>query len=258
MITGNISVNTTEYEAAIQRLRSGVRAGFVDPSFGTLTVQGRLLSEKCQEFTPPRNVAQGKAAVARDITRIFGPLDQNTFDQKRLKKIIRTDNRPAWDAAAANFGDSHGLKNTKAMGFSPEWHQKNRISRGRGRYSHKGNLGFVTLGPEARKVRAYIATIKKRVGWAKAGWNLGILRLGGSLTKPWISRHGINRGTFNDGRTSADPFVQVGNNTGWASYGQGEADRILRNAIAARARDMEAYYFRMMKLAYAKATGAAA
>jgi hypothetical protein len=258
MISGQISVNTVEYEGAMARLRQGVREGFVDPAYGTLTVQGRLLAQRCQEFTPPRNVAQGKAAVARDLTRIFAPLDQNTFRHKRLKKIIRTDNRPAWDAAAANFGDSHGLRNTKAMGFSEDWHRQNRISRGRGRFSKKGNLGRVTLGPEARRARNYIGTVQKRVGWAKAGWSMGIVALGGHVAQPWISRHGLNRGLIHDGRVSADPFVQVVNDTGWAKYGAGEGERIIRNAVQARARDMESYFFRMMKLAAERAQGAVA
>lgn len=255
MIT--FEVNTVEFDGAMQRLRAGVRAGFIDPQYGTLTVQGRLLSERCQEFTPPRNVAQGRAAVTRDIMRVFRPLSHTTFTDKRIRKIVQKDDRPGWDAAALHFNGTHALKNTQAIGFTQDWHQRNRDRRGRVK-GRGNNLGKVTLGPEGRQARSYLNQIKKHVGWAKAGWNMGIYALGGYVRAPWISRHGLNRGRLNDGRMSPDPFVHVINDTGWGKYGGGEAERILRNAISARARDMEAYYFRMMSLAAKKADPAAA
>lgn len=255
----DVEVNTVEFEGAMMRLREGVRKGFVDPQYGTLTVQGRLLSERCQAFTPPRNVAQGKAAVSRDITRIFMPLSHTTFREKGLRKIVRTDDRPAWDKVALNFNGSHNLQNTKAIGFSQGWHASNRISRGRARGltgkkkgTPKHNLGVVTLGPEGRESRRYLKDVQKRVGWARAGWNMGIFALGGQAgsagIQPWIRRHGVSRGIFVDGRNLPDPFVQVINDTSWAKHSN-EGERIIRNAVSARARDMESYYFRMMRLA---------
>lgn len=261
MIAASIEVNTVQFEAAMQRLRQGVRSGFIDPTYGLLPTQARLLAERCQTFTPPRNVGQGKAAVARDITRIYRPLDQSTFTAPRLKKIIRTDDRPAWNRAAENF-KGHRLQNTKAIGFSAAWHARNRVSRGRARGMASGrpnskakdNLGVVTLGAEARQVRRYIADKKQMVGWARAGWNAGIIGFGGTVKAPWISKHGMGQGSFVNGMTAADPFVQVTNSTSWAKYGsEGEGNRILRNAIQARARDMESYFNRMMKLAATKA-----
>lgn len=257
MIGFGVTVDSVEFDGAMMRLREGVRRGFVDKQFGLLPVQARLLAERCQRFTPPQNVGQGKAAVARDLTVIFKPLDASTFKNASLKKIIRTDNRPAWDKAAANFRGSHNLQNTKAIGFSVAWHRQNRISRGRGRRSKNGNLGVVTLGPEAREVRRYMRDKKEMVGWARAGWNAGIIGFGGIVAAKWVSKHGLGQGDFVNGTSSPEPFVSVTNSTSWAKYGsEGEGNRILRNAISARARDMEAYYFRMMKLAATKATGA--
>lgn len=245
-----MTVNTVEYEAAMQRLRAGVRRGIVDPQFGTLTVQGRLLAERCQEFTPPRNVGQGKAAVARDMSVMYRPLSHTTFRNKGLQKIVRTDNRAEWDRVAQRFGDSHKLKNTKAMGFNQAWHAQNRISRGRGRTSRKGNLGVVTLGAEGRQARGFIKQVQGFVGWAKAGWNQGILGLGGIVKGAWISRHGMGHGGLTDGRSAADPWLRVLNASGWARYGgEGEANRIMRNAISARARDMQAYFEKAMQRA---------
>lgn len=250
-----VEVDTVAFEAAMQRLRAGVRDGFVDPGYGILSKQASLLAKRCQDFTPPRNVGQGKAAVARDLSTIFRPISQSTFQDKGIRKIIREDNRPAWDSAARNFGNSHNLRNTRAIGFTPDWHRQNRMSRGRGRAGKGGNIGVVTLGAEAKAARNYIKKIKERVGWARAGWNMGIIAFGGVVESDWVRKHSVNRGQVVDGRNSPDPFVQVINDTGWARYRSGEATRILRNAINARARDIEAYALRMMQLAKEKALG---
>lgn len=254
MIDTSFTVNTAQFEAAMMRLREGVRRGFVDAQYGLLPVQGRLLAERCQTFTPPQNVGQGKAAVVRDITNIFRPLSHTTFTNKRLRKVVRTDDRPGWDIAATFFGGSHNLNNTKAMGFSKDFHKRNRNKRGRGFKVKYGNIGFVTLGPEARQVRRYIAEKKKMVGWARAGWGAAIWGLGGNLGPNWIARHGA-RGQLVNGTASPDPFIQVINDSSWAKQAK-EGNRILRNAVAARSRDMESYFFRMMKVAQKKAEAA--
>lgn len=242
-----IEVNTAAFEGAMQRLKDGVRKGFIDPSYGTLTVQARLLSEKCQQFTPPKNRQQGEVATIMDITRVYCPVSANTLSDKRVAKIVRTDNRDAWNEAAKHF--SGPLKNTKAVAFGPAVHAQKRNSRGRVYRNKYGNFGTVTLGPQAKLVREYIKTVKARVGWAKAGWNMGIVAFGGMLGTEWIGRHSIARGRVVDERSSADPWVQVINDTGWAKSSGAEGERIARNAINARIRDMYSYAERMMKLA---------
>lgn len=255
MIEAGIYVNTVQFEAAMQRLRQGVRSGFIDPQYGLLPTQARLLAERCATFTPPRNVGQGKAAVVRDMTNIYRPLSHTTFTNPGIKKIVRTDDRPAWNKVALNFRGTHNLQNTTAMGFSTAWHKRNRTRRGRGVRAKYGNLGFVTLGPEGRDARKYMGEKKKMVGWARAGWNQGIITFGGTVKTPWVSKHGLGQGFVVNGTSSPDPFVQVGNTTGWAKTSN-EGGRILRNAIVARSRDMESYFNRMMRLAANKAQAA--
>lgn len=253
MADAGVEVNTVAFEGAMQKLRAGVRAGFIDPNYGTLTVQGRLLAERCQQFTPPRNVGQGNAAVMRDLTRIYFPLKESTFQNKSLKRIIRNDDRTAWLAASSHFGSSHGLRNTVAVGFSPALHQANRDKRGRAFKAKYGNLGMVTLGPEAQAARDYMKTIKSHVGWARGGWNRGIISLGGTVAAQWMDRHGMARGKLIDGRQDADPYIGIVNDTGWAKANSGEGERIIRNAVNARIRDMYSYAERMCKLAAEKA-----
>lgn len=255
-----IEIDTVAFEAGMQRIRAGVRDGMIHPDYGTITVQGRLLAERCQDLTPPQSKGQGEAAVKRDLMRIFYPLRAASFTDKRMQKMIRSDDRQAWDAASSHFAATSVLRNTKAIAFSEDWHTKNRVSRGRARgmgnakRGPKENLGVVTLGQEAAKAMAYTKEVRQRVGWAKAGWNAGIIMLGGMVPQSWISRHSLKRGRMIDGRRDPDPWVRVINDTGWAKYGpnQKEGDRIIRNAVAARARDMQAYAEKMMKLAVEK------
>lgn len=257
----SVEVNTASFEAAMQKLKAAVRDGFVHPSFGTLSVQGRLLAKQVQDLTPPKNQGQGNAAIARDLTRIYRPLDQSTFQDKRLKKIIRTDNRTGWIAASRGMGDSHGLSNTIAISFTPQRHTQNRISRGRagglanGKRGAKDNLGVVTLGAEGRKARAYMKLVMKRVGWAKAGWNTGLIALGGKVKQGWIARHGSGNGGFEDGRGAREPYIRVSNRTDWGGM---DGERILRKAIEYRINQMIRYSERMSKLAAVAVTNGTA
>lgn len=228
---------------AMQRLRAAVRAGIVDRNHGTLTVQARLLAERCAQLTPPRNKGQGQTAVARDLTRLFYPVSHTTFTDKRLREIVRKDNRTAWDKVSPRFSASP-LKSTRAIAFSPELHAKNRNARGR--VSGRRNFGTVTLGPQGIKARGYMKDRQKNVGWARAGWSAGIVGLGGVVKTSWVSRHGTGRGALTDGRGYSDPYVVVANNTGWARYRGREGERIIANAMASRFRDMQRYVERAM------------
>jgi hypothetical protein len=256
MIEASMTVNTVQFEAAMQRLKQGVRSGFIDPQYGLLPTQARLLAARCQTFTPPQNVGQGRVKVAMDITNIFRPLSQTTFDNKAIKKIIRTDNRPEWDKLAVNLRGVHNLRGTRASSFyATTYKDRSRLTRGRS--AKYGNIGYVTLGGEAQKVRKLIAQKKGMVGWARAGWNQGIISFGGKVEDKWVSKHGLGHGSAINGTSSPDPWIQVGNETGWARHSN-EGGRIIRNAIVARSRDMEAYFNRMMRLAAQKADPQAA
>jgi hypothetical protein len=248
-----IEIDTVAFEAGMQRIREGVRQGLINPEYGTLTVQARLLSERCQDLTPPRSKEQGLNAVQRDITRLFYPLKASQFKNKRIAKIVREDDRAAWDAVAGRFSSGNELKNTTAISFSPQMHEQWRNRRGRIGSPKKKNLGFVTLGQEARKVADYIKKKKGNVGWAKAGWSMGVISFGGRVREDWVRRHSVMRGQIVDGRREPDPWVRVINDTGWArsGIGQQEGTRIVNNAVSARARDMQRYAENAMEKAAA-------
>lgn len=256
-----IEVRTAEFEAAMQAIQRGVQRGLIDPQYGTLPVQARLLAEQCQKYTPPRNKGQGQAAVARDLTRIYAPQSASTYKNKRVRRIVMRDDRNGWNSAARNFVKP--LQGTTAIAFSESWHAQNRISRGRasglanGKRGARANLGVVTLGPQARMAREYIKKVKKMVGWAKAGWNQAILMLGGTVTTEWIARHKMGHGGMVFQATGPNPFVLVSNQTGWAKYNGDEGNRIIRNAVSQRARMMQTFAEGAMARAVQMATDSA-
>lgn len=247
MIEAGITVNTVQFEMAMQRLKKGVRDGFIDPGYGTLTVQGRLLAERCQAMTPPRSLSQGRKRVEKDVSKAFQPLRPQDFDSPSIQRIVRKDDREAWRAVAKNFRNK-SLRNTEAITFDPAHHKRQRQSRGR--VFNSG--GIVTLGPQAARVRQYIRLKQSLVGWARAGWSIGILGLGGRVKDAWVSRHSINRGRLIDGRASADPYIRIINDTSWGKGGQ-TAEKVVRDAIGYRARDMLRYAENMMRIARDKA-----
>lgn len=247
MIEAGVVVNTVPFEMAMQRLKKGVRDGFIDPQYGTLTVQGRLLAERCQAMTPPRNYSQGRKRVEKDISRAFQPLRPQDFRSPSIQRIIRKDDRDGWREAAKHFS-SRNLRNTEAISFDPAHHAKQRKSRGR--VFNSG--GVVTLGPQATRVRRYIRTKQALVGWAKAGWNIAIMALGGRVKDAWVSKHSVARGRIIDARAAPDPYIRVINDTSWGKGGQ-TAEKVVRDAIGYRARDMMRYFETQMKLARDKA-----
>lgn len=248
-----IEANTAVLEGAMMALRKGVRDGLIDPQYGTLGVQGRLLAQRCQDFTPPRNVGQGNVAVVRDLSRIYFPQSSKTYKNARMRKIVMNDDRAAWDRAAEHFTGNIALRGTRAIAFSEQWHRQNRDARGRAVRGKYGHIGIVTLGPQGALAREYIKKVKARVGWARAGWNMGIIAFGGQVSAGWVARHSIIRGSVTDGRADYNPFVAFTNDTGWAKYNRGEGERIVRNATLARIRDISAYAERMTKLAAERA-----
>lgn len=247
MIEAGIVVNSIQFEAAMQRLKKGVRDGIIDPGYGTLTVQGRLLAERCQAMTPPRNYSQGRKRVEKDISKAFQPLRPQDFKSPSIQRIVRRDDRDAWREASKHFNNRR-LRDTEAVDFDASHHARQRQSRGR--VFNSG--GIVTLGPQATKVRRYVRAKQALVGWARAGWNIGILGLGGRIKDAWVARHSVNRGRLIDGRASADPYIRVINDTSWGKGGQ-TAEKVVRDAVGYRARDMANYVDRMMKLARDKA-----
>lgn len=226
----------------LDQIRKLAAQGLVDPELGTLTVQGRLLTEHAMRLTPPQNLKQGEKRTAKDINLIFNPVDPNTIKSKSIAKLIRSGNRDAWNQFARNVKKSD-FSGTVAVVANYGLHKQFRNKRGRAMKSN-----FVTLEPDRKALTDYIAKEVKMVGWARAGWLPAYKGLKGERDAGWINRHSPGQGIFQDGRRMIDlPFVSGHNVTSWARRSD-EAGRIMNNAIKARANAMRSFYETTMKL----------
>jgi hypothetical protein len=225
-----------------------VRTGLIDPEVGTLSKQAQLLCEDCIKVTPPASVGQGKRRVRFDVEKIFHPLDPAEFRSPSLQKAIRRSSPEAWNALSANF-KAGPLAGTVAVVPSPSIHSANRDRRGRAK-----KTSLVTLWKQRGALKQVLAGALDRVGWAKAGWLRGYFALRGTRAPAWVTRHGLVRGQFFDGRTGADTsnwFIEVRNDTGWGKRGN-NSQQIVNAALMARAHSMESYFNTQMRLAAAK------
>lgn len=246
MIAANAKLRGADFGYELDRLMQGVRKGFIDPNIGTLSTQGRLLAQAAQRLTPPRKASDGKIAVRRDTNRAAYAIAARSFtEDKRIRKIVHTNDQQAWRAAAKHFKDPR-VRNTHAHSFSESLYKRARNNRGRVT-KHRGD---VLLGPQAKLGRRYVNETVRRVGWAKAGWNHAIIVLKGKPTAAWAAKFGQARGFIQEShrpRQLADMWIRFGNDTAW---GQGkDAQGIARLALKVRRRAMRTYFEKAMRRA---------
>lgn len=201
--------------------------------------QGRLWGEMVMRFTPPKNYAQGRRAVARDINRVFARRERGF-----LEWIVE------------HFGADVEELTLNAGGGKPlhiHWagvdvggllmsvhHESKRGPKGRVRRS-VGRAPSTWFDPDRLAVpdavfRRYVRARQQRVGLAKSGWAIGVLMLGGRVPR-WVQRHLAGRwGAFVDetgNRTS--PALTYFNYSPWGRN-TAEAGRIMTAATRVRAR----------------------
>lgn len=243
-----IGANLTEWRfgQALQQLRHAAQMGLVDPELGTIGKQAQLLAEHCMRLTPPKDLAQGRERVRKDLRKIFHPVDPQKLTSPGLRRLVYRGDPNAWNAAARHIRKGP-LAGTQAVTPDAQLHNANRDSRGRARRTN-----FVTLWPQRGALNQLIKAARDRVGWGKAGWLRGYLGLGGIRAPAWVMKHGQTRGVFVDGRRDATrPFVEIRNDTGWGrDGGRGtNGDAVVRDAFRARERAMVSYFNAMMRLA---------
>jgi len=124
-------------------------------------------------------------------------------------------------------------------------HQRYYTKRGRTR---KVNDRYL-VSPDV--FAEYLKFLYTHVGRAKAGWLPAATRLFTPNIPGWVLRHAPGKGFFHDNRNDARPSIEAINVTKWANRDD-EGDRIVRGAVAARARDMATYAETQMRLALKK------
>jgi hypothetical protein len=137
--------------------------------------QGRLWAEQTMRFTPPRSLAQGRAAVKRDINRILVGVEKGflEFLQKRF----------------GTARDRITLRRQDGTPYTMEWKQLDmggrligahhlaaRGARGRVKRHQFSSSNWIAPGklvvPERVKAR-YIKEKQANVGLARSGWGRG-------------------------------------------------------------------------------------
>jgi hypothetical protein len=206
---------------------------------------GKRLGARLMAFTPPVTMAQGMAAVARDIRRAVRPLSTrwaNTFKDDRMRKEIRriVEKRsiPAMEKVISR------MKNTSLDGaqvhdsFDPAWHESARTKTGRvrtfGRFKSV-KTQHVTFDVEA--VGAYIRKKQGFVFMAKGGWAEGFLQLGGT-TADAIARHRWAGSFIDQSYSNNVAWLEWSNKSPWALHNN-NANIVAANALLSIERELE-------------------
>jgi hypothetical protein len=234
-----VEVYDEEFEKALIRFEEQTRLGWPQ----VLRMQARLLVQRLIEWTPPfgsDKAAQrkGQAAVAKDVRRVFTDFAGFEFRDLTIQKAWETEDR---DALARIFKSSPHLSRYKLLdkpiagihqgvrrqGRVPKHYEPRFVIMDGGRRSGEG------------KIAAYIRSVGKRVGKAKAGWIAGA-RLLASKFPAWITKSGGERlGSVTDRtRERQDPSITLSNHVPYASdiLPENKVEQVL----ATRIRDMEA------------------
>jgi len=141
----------------------------------------RLLNTDLSRLTPPRSLAQGRAAVRRDINRAVLALDHTKIKLEALKEAVLERKYDVVRTILSHMRDSW-LAGYDLVTFNPELHRSARDSRGRVQRSKRR----LTLDLSAHS--RYVKTVQGRVGSTRAWWTPSARVLGNSAPS-WISRH---------------------------------------------------------------------
>lgn len=154
--------------------------------------EARLICQRVMQFTPPRNLAQGRRRVKSDIERVY--LMPSWFEEtfafqydklgNRVKELVRTKQEETLDKI---FERSDKLRRIHMESFSPDTHRKARRA---GRVG-KGFAPFSFPLREQERVKAYSSKKQKNVGLVKSGWAACLIKLGGSAPG-WLAKRSGN------------------------------------------------------------------
>jgi hypothetical protein len=229
MVTARI--DTSKLDAKIDSLRSAlIGAGRPGDAATIVADESRKLAKQIVGFTPPKSLAQGRKAVARDIQRAATPFDASKFTQPKMRERIdalaKDGNYDALNAILKNIKGN--MAKWRVAPFHPDLHRKARVSRGRVLSTKKI---FVT---QARALAAYIKKMQDRVGLRKSGWLPALLALGGKAPA-WVARHlGHAPGTARVTLVGTNPGVTISSH----AAGVGDDRRMIANAVNVRAKAM--------------------
>ncbi|MDB6024011.1 MAG: hypothetical protein JWM68_234 [Verrucomicrobiales bacterium] len=242
-----VTSNAPKYRDSIVEYMAAFKVGRKQ----ALRTEGGKLGEKLIAFTPPRNKAQGRSRVAKDIRKLFfGVDDMAEFD--KVGEAIRNNNiqtvggEPVVRLFSKKDGTVYGVdrrlyRPDATLEYMSQFHQNKRNGRGRvgeaGQSTRDiGRWKFLdVMAVPADRLKEYIKSVQDRVGRGKGGWAAGTIKLGGRVAQ-WIAIHARTAGRFEDHLDDGGDYMLFENRSEWASGG--DDDRVMENAISARTRDI--------------------
>lgn len=217
--------------------------------------EARLLFGTIIKFTPPPNLAHGRAKTRGDINRLFRPaptkkevLEAGEGNRTTPPAILV--NNPKALARLTSYVDAGDVRKIRVMlgrmrliqageavnNMTQEQlaqhHHRNRDADGRVRRIPAG--GKLTI---LRGLSKYITSQTKRVGRMRAGWGPAFLALGGKLPS-WVQRHMSQNppGTCtNMLELVNDPWLLAENHAGGVRR---KTEKDVNNAIAQRGKSI--------------------
>jgi len=231
-------VYSEETEKALVRFEEQTRLGWPQ----VLRMQARLLVQRLIEWTPPfgsDKAAQrkGQAAVAKDVGRVFTDFAGFQFRDLAIQKAWETEDRDALDRIFKSSPHLAGFRllDSPVAGIHQGVRRQGRVPK-----HYEPRFVIMDGGRRSgeRKIAAYVRSVGKRVGKAKAGWIAGA-RLLASKFPAWITKSGGERlGAVRDRtRERQDPSITLSNHVPYASdiLPDSKVDRVIASRIA----DME-------------------
>ena len=231
--------------------------------------QSRLFAQDMCDFTPPFSGKQpsirkggeggfgnkardkGRAAVDRDVRKIFAPLAQapaagvasagnlGVFSAWVNAKIkLPPPHYPDYVFKMFEQGriigqgefeyfkkieSKHGTPRTRFLMGTTEAAIKAIHERRRGKPSYKvkeSDKMAITYVDDWKPVQSYIKRVQQRVGKLKSGWYYAGLKLGRMPTSAWIANQGAGTSVYAPRLGVADPTIKLGSTVG-RNYSQG-------------------------------------
>jgi len=180
----SVQVDTGDLEEKLYLLAKEAR---VAPGV-VIKEETKGICRQIMQLTPPRNLAQGRKAVAGDLSRIVYAPRAEDVKWEPLKKALK-----ARDVAAATalYAAKSSPRFTFTTGTAEIRGQHLRMRNPRGRVN-KGVKPF--LAAFSSDARQYVAQVQSRVGWAKAAFARTLIAAGGTVPA-WIGRLANAAGT---------------------------------------------------------------
>lgn len=165
----SLELRSKELEKALHKLAV---AGNVE--YGqVIKEEGRYVTQTLIKFTPPKNLQQGRAAVAGDMSRLSLGLNYDYFKSR--------ENEGGFYRSIARYIKSRDVEKMRRLLSNPNLHQfyglqlmanaqelQDKHKQLRNRYGRiTSNTNYASFQADYRKV---LRTIQSRVGWTVAGW----------------------------------------------------------------------------------------